>query len=55
MSCAVNIAVALANLQDSRGQQLKIGILDADVYGPSVPHLMGLSGQPKSGAGDIAV
>lgn len=36
---AVNFALALA----ARGQ--KVGILDADIYGPSVPRLMGLSGQ----------
>ncbi len=36
---AVNFALALA----ARG--LKVGILDADIYGPSVPRLMGLSGQ----------
>ncbi|ADI38757.1 protein mrp homolog [Waddlia chondrophila 2032/99] len=32
----VNLAVALA------GQGLKVGILDADVYGPSIPIMMGL-------------
>lgn len=36
---AVNFALALA----ARG--LKVGILDADIYGPSVPRLMGLSGE----------
>ena len=36
---AVNFALALA----ARG--MKVGILDADIYGPSVPRLMGLSGQ----------
>jgi ATP-binding protein involved in chromosome partitioning len=25
----------------------KVGLLDADVYGPSVPHLLGLRGQPE--------
>lgn len=25
----------------------KVGLMDADVYGPSVPHLLGLSGQPQ--------
>jgi ATP-binding protein involved in chromosome partitioning len=25
----------------------RVGILDADMYGPSIPHLMGLSGQPE--------
>jgi ATP-binding protein involved in chromosome partitioning len=39
---AVNIAFALQNLG------LKIGILDADVYGPSLPKLMNLNEKPKS-------
>ena len=25
----------------------KVGLLDADVYGPSIPHLLGLHGQPE--------
>lgn len=33
---AVNLAIALA------GQGLKIGLLDADVYGPSIPIMLGL-------------
>ncbi|WP_417518277.1 iron-sulfur cluster carrier protein ApbC [Minwuia sp.] len=39
---AINLAVALSK----RGR--KVGLLDADIYGPSVPRLMGLSGKPKS-------
>jgi ATP-binding protein involved in chromosome partitioning len=37
-----NLALALA----ARG--LKIGILDADIYGPSQPRMMGISGRPTS-------
>jgi len=28
-----------------------VGLLDADVYGPSVPHLLGLSGRPRDRPG----
>ena len=38
----VNLAFALQNLD------LKIGILDADVYGPSLPKLMKINEKPKS-------
>jgi len=39
---AVNLAVALGR------QGLRVGLLDADIYGPSVPKLLGLEGQkPK--------
>ncbi|MGB2895440.1 MAG: Mrp/NBP35 family ATP-binding protein [Anaerolineales bacterium] len=37
---AVNIAVALAK------KGLKVGLLDADIYGPNVPTMMGISAMP---------
>ncbi len=43
---AVNLALALKD----RG--LRVGILDADVYGPSMPRLLGLKGQPQQISGD---
>ncbi len=42
-----NLAVALA----ARG--LKVGLLDADIYGPSQPRLMGISGKPRSPDGKV--
>ncbi|SJZ82889.1 iron-sulfur cluster carrier protein ApbC [Consotaella salsifontis] len=39
---SVNLALGFAALG------LKVGILDADVYGPSIPRLLGLSGAPAS-------
>jgi ATP-binding protein involved in chromosome partitioning len=42
---AVNLALALAKLGH------KVGLLDADVYGPNVPLMLGTSAQPKV-AGD---
>eukprot|EP01026_Neomeris_dumetosa_P060130 TRINITY_DN5651_c0_g1_i2.p1 TRINITY_DN5651_c0_g1~~TRINITY_DN5651_c0_g1_i2.p1 ORF type:complete len:355 (-),score=50.69 TRINITY_DN5651_c0_g1_i2:176-1240(-) len=39
---AVNVAVAMAN-----NLKLKVGLLDADVYGPSIPKLMNLHEKPQ--------
>ena len=39
---AVNLALAL------RAEGARVGILDADVYGPSIPAMLGLSGKPES-------
>ena len=42
---AVNLALALA----AEGAQ--VGILDADIYGPSQPMMMGIDGRPESADG----
>jgi len=44
---AVNLACALQT------QGLKVGILDGDVYGPSLPRLLGLKEKPTSDDGKI--
>jgi ATP-binding protein involved in chromosome partitioning len=44
---AVNLALAL------RANGLKVGLMDADVYGPSQPRMMGISGKPTSKDGKI--
>ncbi len=46
---AVNIAFALQNLG------LKIGILDADVYGPSLPKLINLNKKPENKDGTAII
>ena len=46
---AINIAFALQNLG------LKIGILDADVYGPSLPKLINLNEKPESKDGKFLI
>ena len=42
-----NLAVALAK------QGRRVGLLDADIYGPSQPRMMGVSGRPSSPDGKI--
>ncbi|MBB4006945.1 iron-sulfur cluster carrier protein ApbC [Allorhizobium taibaishanense] len=46
---AVNLALAL------QANGLKVGILDADVYGPSMPRLLGITGRPQQIDGRIIV
>jgi len=39
---AVNLAIGLSQLG------LKVGLLDCDIYGPSIPRMLGISGRPTS-------
>jgi ATP-binding protein involved in chromosome partitioning len=42
---AVNLALALV------AEGAKVGVLDADIYGPSIPRMLGVSGKPDSADG----
>ncbi|HAF58390.1 MAG TPA: chromosome partitioning protein, partial [Opitutae bacterium] len=44
---SVNLACALARMKNPDGQSLKIGLMDCDLYGPSVPLLIGTSDRPE--------
>ena len=39
---SINLALGL------KEQGLKVGVLDADIYGPSLPRLLGLNGKPEA-------
>src|SRR5580704_10107960 len=43
---AVNLALGLRDLG------LKVGVLDADIYGPSTPKLLGIKGRPQTKGGN---
>jgi ATP-binding protein involved in chromosome partitioning len=44
---AVNIALGL------KANGLKVGVLDADIYGPSMPRLLGIRGKPQTVDGKV--
>ena len=44
---AVNLACALAQILAAQGRPGRVGLMDCDIYGPSVPLMMGLQGRPE--------
>src|SRR5206468_1020501 len=44
---AANLALAL------KANGLRVGVLDADIYGPSMPRMLGISGRPSSADGKM--
>ena len=43
---AVNLALALS------AEGMRVGLLDCDIYGPSVPRMIGISGRPEASDGN---
>lgn len=44
---AVNLACALARIFAEQGKQGCVGLMDCDIYGPSVPLMMGINARPS--------
>ena len=44
---AVNLACALAQVLAGQGRPGHVGLMDCDIYGPSVPLMLGISGRPE--------
>ena len=44
---AVNLACALARVLSAKGRPGRVGLMDIDVYGPSVPLMIGIKGRPE--------
>jgi ATP-binding protein involved in chromosome partitioning len=44
---AVNLACALSQVLTAQGRPGRVGLMDCDIYGPSVPLMMGLQGRPE--------
>lgn len=44
---SVNLACALQEALSQRNKPNKIGIMDCDIYGPSIPLMLGANGQPE--------
>jgi ATP-binding protein involved in chromosome partitioning len=44
---AVNLACAVAQVLEAKGRVGRVGLMDCDIYGPSVPLMIGLQGRPE--------
>jgi ATP-binding protein involved in chromosome partitioning len=44
---AVNLACALAQTLTAQGRPGRVGLMDCDIYGPSIPLMIGLNGRPN--------
>jgi len=44
---AVNLACAFDKLLSAEGRTKRVGLMDCDIYGPSVPMMMGMNARPE--------
>src|SRR6478609_5119718 len=52
---AVNLACVLAQILEARGRPGRVGLMDCDIYGPSVPLMMGLTGARPNVEGETLI
>ncbi|MBI5770380.1 MAG: Mrp/NBP35 family ATP-binding protein [Verrucomicrobia bacterium] len=52
---AVNLACALAQVLAAQGRVNRVGLMDCDIYGPSVPLMIGLHGARPEVEGDALI
>ena len=55
---AVNLACSMAQVLSERGRPGRVGLMDIDIYGPSVPLMIGLKGRPQvegEGQGSVLI
>ena len=46
-SVTVNLACAMERLLSDEGKRAAVGIMDCDIYGPSIPLMLGAAGRPE--------
>jgi ATP-binding protein involved in chromosome partitioning len=51
---SVNLACAMAQVLTAQGRPGRVGLMDCDIYGPSVPLMIGVHGRPEI-EGDMLV
>jgi len=52
---AVNLACSLAQMLAAQGRPGRVGLMDCDIYGPSVPLMIGLQGERPHVEGDSLI
>jgi len=50
---SVNLAAALAQVLTAQGRPGRVGLMDCDIYGPSVPLMMGIHSRPHTDGDSI--